>query len=392
MEPAEITRELAAIAGRGPCTDAERRAARALARRLRAAGRRPRTETVWVRPQWAAIWLVHVVLGIAGSVVSVDSPRVGLAVAGAAALSALGELTGRVRVLALLWPRRATQNVVAAAPDDRAPVRLVVAAPYDAARVATGTARALGRVDGAVRRALGGRWPAPLGLLALALLAIAACAGARVAGVEDAWLGAVQLVPTVACLVATALLVDLALTPASPGANANGSAAAVAMALVAELDARPPRRLDVELVLTGAGDGPALGMRAYVAARRKAFAAERVAVIALEPSGGGEPRFWTHDGPLLGTRLHPRLARLAAEARGRPHRGRGVTAALRARQAGWPAIAIGTLDDRGRAPHARERTDTAEEIDEAALEAAVELALKLVRRLDADLAQPRDAR
>lgn len=385
MEPAGIVTELTAIPGRGPCTDAERRAARALARRLRELGRRPGTETFWVRPQWAAIWLVHALLGIAGSVLSVDSPEVGLGIAGAAALSGLGELTGRVRTIALLWPRRATQNVVVPPPDERAPVKLIVTAPYDAARPATGTARALGRADAALRRALRGRWPSPLGLLALALVVVSACAGARVAGVEAAWLGAVQLVPTVMCIVATALLIDLALAEPTPGANANASAAAVALALVAALDARPPPRLDVELVLAGAGDGPALGMQRYVRARRKAAKAERVAVLAVEPCAGGTPSFWTHDGPLLGARLHPRLAALAGEAGARPHRGRGVTGALRARQAGWPAIAIGCLDDRGQAPRARDHADTAEHADADAMAAALALARELVRRLDADL-------
>ncbi|HEX2084446.1 MAG TPA: hypothetical protein VHF89_02075 [Solirubrobacteraceae bacterium] len=385
MDPAEIVRELEGFSGRSACSEAERRAARALGRRLRALGRRPRTETLWVRPQWAAIWLLHVLLGIAGSVVSVDHPEVGLAVTGAAALSALGELTGRLRLLALLWPRRATQNLVAAPPDERAPVKLVVTAPYDARRTATGVLRALGGVDARLRRAVRGRWPSGLGLLALALLLVAACAGARVAGVEEEWLGAVQLVPTVVCIVATALLIDVALAEATPGANANTSAAAVALALVAELDERPPRRLDVELVLAGAGDGPALGMRGYVRSRRRA-AAERVAVLAIEPCGSGTVRHWTHDGPLLGTRLHPRLAALAGEGPSRPLRGRGITGALRARQAGWPAIALGCLDERDRVPRAREPGDTADAADPAAMRATLDAALALVRRLDADLA------
>jgi hypothetical protein len=386
MDPVAILRELTAVPARGACTDAERRAARALARRLRELGRRPRTETLWVRPQWAAIWLVHALLGIAGSVVSVDRPEVGLGIAAAAAASALGEVTGRVRIVALLWPRRATQNLVSGPPDERAPVKLIVTAPYDAARTATPAARWLGGADARVRAALGGRWPSPLGLLVLALLAIAACTAGRVAGVEPDWLGAVQLVPTVACIVGTALLVDLALAVPTPGANANASAAAVAMALVAALDARPPRRLDVELVLAGAGDGPALGMAGYVRARRRAAKAERVAVLAVEPCAGGEPRHWTHDGPVLGTRLHPRLAALAAAAGGSAHRGRGVTGALRARQAGWPAIAIGCLDEHGRVPRARQRDDIAESADEQAMAAALDLGLRLVRRLDADLA------
>jgi hypothetical protein len=385
MDPGRIMRQIAEIERRGACTDAERRAGRALVAQLRATGRRPRTETVWVRPQWAAIWLLHALLGIAGSVVSVDRPEVGLAIAGVAALSGLGEVTGRARVLALLWPRRATQNLVAAPPDENAPVKLIVTAPYDAPRTATGAGRMLSRADAAIRHALRGRWPAPLGFLALALVAVAGCAGARVGGVEAEWLGAIQLVPTVVCIVATALLVDLALAEPPVGANANASAAAVAAALVAELDERPPRRLDVELVLAGAGDGPALGMQAYVRSRRRDAAAERVAVLAVEPCAGGEPRFWTHDGPVLGTRLHPRLVALATEAGGRSHRGRGVTGALRARQAGWPAIAVGALDARGRTPRARERADTLANADEAVMGATLELALRIVRRLDADV-------
>ena len=383
MDPLATVTELTAERGRGPCTDAERRAARALAKHLRALGRRPATETIWVRPQWAAIWLVHALLAIAGSVVSVDSPAVGLALVGAAALSALGELTGRLHTIALLWPRRATQNVIARAPDERAPVKLIVTAPYDAARTSTGTARALGRLDARVRRALGGRWPSPLGLLALAILAIAACAAARTAGAEPGWLGAVQLVPTVVCIVATALLVDLALADPSPGANVNASAAAVALALVQALDERPPHRLDVELVLAGAGDGPALGMREYVRSRRRQAAAERIAVLAIEPCGAGTPHVWTHDGPVLGTRLHPRLGELAKDAGATTHRGRGVTGALRARQAGWPAVAIGCLDEREQAPRARERADT--HADRQSLEAALKLCQSLVARLDADL-------
>jgi hypothetical protein len=385
MDPAGIVDELAAIGGRGACTDAERRGARALARHLRAGGRRPRTETVWVRPQWAAIWLVHALLGVAGSVVSADRPEIGLGIAAAAALSGLGELTGRLRTVALLWPRRATQNVVSAPPDERAPVKLVIAAPYDAQRTASGAGRPLAALDARLRRATGGRWPSPLGLLALSLVVVAGCAGARVGGVDATWLGAIQLVPTVVCILATAVLVDLALAEPTPGANANASAAAVALALVAALDERPPHRLDVELVLAGAGGGPALGMRGYVRARRRAATAERLAVLAIEPSAGGAPRFWTHDGPLLGTRLHPQLTRLGAEAGGRPHRGRGVSVALRARQAGWPAVAVGCLDERGRVPRAGGRDDTAANADEEALGAALDLALRIVRRLDADV-------
>ena len=387
MDPGTTVTDLVEIAARGSCTDAERRAARLLARGLREAGRRPRTETVWVRPQWTWIWLLHAGLGIAGSVVSVESPTTGVVLAAVAAVSALAQLTGRVPVLALLWPRRATQNVVSR--DAReAPVRLVITAPYDAPRAMTGLVRAGARADAAVRRALRGRWPHPLALLALALVAITGCAIARLAGVESDALGAVQLVPTAACIVAVALLADMAFGRPAPGASAHASAAAAALSIAATLDRRPPRNLAVDVVLAGASDGPSLGMRSHVRLHRGELRAEQVAVLHLEPCGGGTPHVWSHQGPLLALRLHPRLVALA-DGLAPLHRGHGIGGAYRARQARWPAIAVGCLDERGRPPGERLRDDAT--ADPAAIRRTVDVALRLVARLDADLASGRSS-
>ena len=383
MDPRGVVEELAQIEGRGSCTDAERRAARLLAARLRSSGRRPRTETVWVRPQWAWIWLLHAALGIAGSVVSVESAVPALVVVAIATVSAAAQLSGRFPVLAMLWPRRATQNVVARGAGE-APVRLVVTAHYDAPRAYTAALRAGAGADAAVRRLLGGRWPHPLALLTLALAAVTGCVIARVAGAEGTLLGAIQLPPTVVCIIATALLADLAFGGASAGANANASAAAAALEIVGALDERPPRNLAVDLVLAGASDGPALGLRRHIRLHRKELRPEQVAVLHLEPCGAGRPHVWTHDGPLLALRLHPRLVELA-EGLAPPHRGHGTGAPYVARQARWPAVALGGLDDRGRAPYTRTRDDDLEHLDRAAIRRSVDVALQLVARLDADL-------
>jgi hypothetical protein len=369
---ARIVTELVGVGPRGACSDAERRAARLLARELERLGRRSRTETVWVRPQWPVIWLLHALLGVAGSVVSVDAPAVALGILAFAAVSAVVELSGRATLLGLLLPRRATQNVVSESPD-RAPVRLVVTAPYDAPRALTAFARPLAGVDLALSRLTRGWWPHPLGLLTLALLVLSACAGARLADVTSTALGAVQLVPTVGCIVAVAVLTDLAFARAHRGANANASAAAVAVALVAALDERPPRRLAVDLVLAGAGEGPSLGLRAHLRQRRRTTRREDVAVLHLDPCGAGAPVAFARGGALLGARLHPQLVRLA-EASGVSRRPSGALAARRAR---WPSIALGCRD---------RREGTPERLDPAAVEGALSAARELVARLDAELA------
>ena len=65
---------------RGPlaCTDAERRAALALAVRLGAAGRAPRIEARWVRPGWPVWRALFAAAGVVGAVVSVDHATAGL--------------------------------------------------------------------------------------------------------------------------------------------------------------------------------------------------------------------------------------------------------------------------------------------------------------------------
>jgi hypothetical protein len=368
---ARIVTELVGVGPRAACSDAERRAARLLARELKANGRTSRIETAWVRPQWPAIWLLHAILGIAGSVLSVDAPAVAVGILAFAGVSAAVELSGRGKVIGLLMPRRATQNVVSESPD-RAPVRLIVTAPYDAPRAQTAFVGSLSRLDGAVRRITRGWWPHPLGLLALSLAVLTACAGARLGDVESTALGAVQLVPTIACILAVAVLSDLAFARAHRGANAHASAAAVALALVAALDERPPRRMAVDLVLAGAGEGPALGMRAFVRSRR-ATKSEEVAVLHLDPCAAGQPVAVRSAGPLLPVRLHPQLVRLS----GATVRSRRVSGALVARRARWPAIAIGCVDERGQTP---------ERLEPAALEGALASARALVAALDGELA------
>ena len=403
MDALETVKGLAAFAGRAPGSDAERRAARWLAKRLRDANRETETETHWVRPQWPVVYAFHVALAIAGSVVSVDEPVIGAVILGAALVAYALDLSGRVYLLRRLTPHRATQNVIAPAAaasgaTSEGPLRLVVSAHYDAGRSGLVYRDTVQRLNARLLRLARGHAPGGLGLMLWGIALVTAAAGAHAGGVSGTGLRIVQLIPTVALMIALALLIDIALSQPVPAANDPASGAAVALALAAALDRAPPANLSVEVVLAGAGEGPALGMRAYTRARRKRLAREATAVIHLAACGRGRPRWWTSDGVIPPLRFHPRLLELcAAVARDEghlgagPHVGHGVSGAYPARAARFPAVTIGCLDGDELTPSSHQHTDVPDRVEPQALRAALEFCLALVDRLDADVGRGRSS-
>src|SRR5919199_733040 len=266
------------------CTDAERRAARRHAAALRAAGRAARTETVWVRPAWAPVLGACAAAGVAASVVSVDHPALALAIAAVALVLAVAEQTPWPVLRRLTTFARATQNVVA--PDSSAakPVTLVLVAAVD-------------RPRGGIARRLG----VPLAPVTVAALALVAALVAIRTALDAGGpvLGAVQLVPTAALIVAVGLLADASFAP--PDGDLDTTVDSL-LASARALDAAPLQRVGVEIVLAGAGP---LGLR--VRLRRDRRRAEDVALATVTTTAGGAPRYATR---------HPTL-QAAAERAGR---------------------------------------------------------------------------
>jgi hypothetical protein len=356
-----------APAGGAAGSDAERRAAIAAAARLEAGGREARVQTLWVRPAWWIVQALCAAGGLAASILSVARPLTGLLTALVAlALAALD--TTAFSPLRRLTLARATQNVVSpppAAAGER-PITLIVTAAADRPR-----------------RGRASRWPGGALRWSLAALAlVAACSAARLAGAEGAPVGLVQLGPTLVLLLALLAFLDEGLARPAP----DDSASAAALALVRDLDARPPAHLGVALLLAGAGAGQGAGLRSWLAARRRRGMRPRdVALLEIAPCAQGEPVWWERAGLAVPTRLHPQLvgcARAAGAADGSPARraARGRPAppgAAVARAGGWPAIAVGALPGRA-------GTDDDEDPGDAAA-ATVAFAAALVRELDARL-------
>jgi hypothetical protein len=399
MDPLAVVARLGTIAPRGAAGDGERRAAVWLREQLRAAGREGSLQPVWVRPAWELAAALAVALALVGSVTSIWEPALGLGLLGAGFVGLAGEVSGRGSLLRRLLPERATQNLVSpprphtGAHGDDARVRLVVTANLDAGRSGSIYADRWTTLEGRLRRLARGHLSAPLAVVSADVTGLVALAALRTAGSHGTALSIAQFALTAVLVIALATLLDIALADVSPGANVNASGVAVALALVAALDEASLRRLDVTLVLAGAGEAGALGTRAFVAERRRSWSPDRVIVLAIEPCGAGTPYWLERDGRMFGLRFHPRLraamTAVASEERqlsARALRSHGVSGAYPARVAGWPAIAVGCCDALGRAARARQATDVCDAVDPAALEAALELCLAFAGRLDAELA------
>jgi len=351
----------AAVAAPLPGSDAERRAMLAWARRLGDAALAQTVEPLWLRPRSDLALALHAGLGVVASVLAVAAPAVALGLAVALLLSLLLDLAGLPLSLRRLTLERASQNAIAriTAPPSGEALTLVLTAHLDAA-----DGGLLGRLARRGRPAR--RWlPGPMAWIAVALLAIAACAAVRLVDGDGAALGIVQLLPTLVLVAALGLAVDAALArgsgsgsapadgaaasaategaaAASRGENA-GTAAEALLAVAHGIAAARPERIGVDVVLAGAGASGARGFRAHL--RRRRPARDRVAIVEL--SEGPAPTWLLSDGPLLPLRYHPQLLALAARAAAEepqlaaaPARGRALGAALRARQRRLPAIRL----------------------------------------------------
>ena len=265
----EVIRELCSFEGRGPGTDAERRAANMLAGRLRGMGRRAEIEPFFAHPQYAIVHLIHAVMGVAGSLIATVQPAVGFALVLLAAVSTYLDLNTRLYLVRSLLFRRVSQNVVSPGNRPDAPARLILMAHYDAARtgyIFSKASNRIRRLPERTRLALG-----PFRLFFwLGLAPLLPILGARMAGLDATWLNAVQAIPTIVLIVA-AFLLDrhrplgdrprrLRQRVRRRGGPLRGGRA----------DRRTHREnLDVWIVLTGSEESFCEGSRAFVRARRK---------------------------------------------------------------------------------------------------------------------------
>ena len=386
----EVIRELCSFEERGPGTDAERRAANALAGRLRGMGRRADLEPFFCHPQYAVVHLIHAVLGIAGSLIATVEPAVGFALVLFAAASTYLDLNTRLYLVRSLLFRRVSQNVVSRGNRPDAPARLILMAHYDAARtgfIFSKASKRIRRLPERTRRGL-----APFRVFFWGGLApLLPILGARMAGLDATWLNAVQAIPTIVLIVAAFLLIDISLSEIVPGAYDNASGVAAVLSAAEDLTTDPPQNLDVWIVLTGSEESLCEGSRAFVHPRRKQLDRPRTYFVNVDSVSSGQVAYEVSQGAVVSV-PHDRLliefcealaAAGAADRNAIPIRHPLLDDALPPRIRKFRSITLRTTDENGNlAPWYHTHDDTPEHVDAAALGDATAFVIALSRLID----------
>ena len=317
---------LAGLGPRAPGSDAERRAARHLEARLRARGRRAEIEPVDAWPRWALACALCATLSVVGSVLSVSLPVPGAAAAAAGALLFFLDVGLLIPVVRRPLGRRASQNVVSWGERER-PGLIVLVAHYDAGRGGL----ALGR---RLRRGLGAR------VLLGSQLAVLACCLVRIAGPDGTALTVVQFVPTVALIVAVALLLDIAMSNTRRAENDH--ACGVVLTLATRFAAQPLEHFDLDVLLTGAQKALAAGMLGFLRRHRAGLPKQSTVFINLDDTAPAGVRYARREGPLFTLKTPPQLAELSDSP---PFVNRSSGDGYAARLRGFPVLTISGGDE-----------------------------------------------
>lgn len=395
-ESIELVGELCATGARRTGGDAERRAAAAIAVRLRRGGRAAEIEPTYVHPQWAAIHLLHCLLAVAGSLLAVAEPAIGFALTLLAVTSLYFDLSGGLLILRSLFFRRASQNVISppipAARDEDGPAteRVILCAHLDAPR--TGAA-----YNGWAIRSLAGLnrllpFPtSPEAIVFWSMALLVPVLGLRMAGIEGSAVSVAQLPQTLMLIAAAFMLGEISLSPTSPGANDNASGVAAVVAATERIAAGRPERIEVHALLTGAGESTREGMRSFLRAHRKQLDRAHTRFLEIDCAGRGEPRWALRQTAALTERPDPVLRDLAeALSDGEPSRrplplapaGESSVAAAY----GYPALMLTAREDEEFVPAGHHTPgDTPAAVDAESIEAVARFAAEIVALLDRDL-------
>ena len=189
-------------------------------------------------------------------------------------------------------------------------------------------------------------------------------------------------------LLAIFLNLDIARSPAVPGANDNASGVAAALAVARAFVARPPENVDLEIALVGSEEVGMAGFHAWIERRQAALDPSRTLVLGLDTVGSGTPivaaaegAVATHRYPEDALELVDEGALLAGEPELQRWRIGGWTDPLLALLRGYPAASILSVGP-GYYPHYHHPSDLPEFVDYESVAACARIAAGTVEAWD----------
>jgi hypothetical protein len=376
---------LCSFGPRWPGLEGDRRSTEYLANELELMGREVAVEPIKVRPAYHLTLAILAAVGVAGSVLSVESPPVGVGLLLVAAAAIYGDMTTRFPAFRWLTSRRTTANVTSPGGKRDARARVILTAHYDApsAGLLFARPRAFRRRRASRLSQLAGR----LDLLFWATIAALVAAVVRlVTGTDATAMTIIQFGLTVVLMTFVALLLDSALARVSPGASSNASGVATLLEVARRLERHQLENVDAWIVLTGAKEGFMLGMRAWLKAHAEDLSRDRTFFLNVDSVGNGEPHHVTGEGFALLYRHDRRLVRLCESVGSRPHVWRLGTDGVIPLMGGYSSITLCSLDRSGRISNFHSKSDTLDRVDPEAVERAVDFVEEVVRRIDRAMA------
>jgi hypothetical protein len=376
--------ELAAYE-RPSASPGERRAAEAIARRLRELGCEVAVEEERVHGgYWWPLGLANLAALAAARLALRGGARRRAAaslIAGLAAAALWDDLGhGKRWFRRSLLPRKPTWNVVAEAGDRAGERTLVFIAHHDAAHSGLVFHPALGRTGPRLFPRLHERashtFPILYGVwLGPALVCAGASLGSRRATRAG---GAVALG-------AVAAMADVGRSAVVPGANDNLAAVGALLAIAHELGERPVEGLRVLLVSSGSEESFSEGMQAFGERHFAELDRARTEMVCLECLGGEKLIVLEGEGMLRMRDYTPRMrealagaARRAGVPIGRGLRTVGASDALIALRGGYPTVTLASVEDTKLPLNYHWPSDVPQALDWETIEDAIAVCMQLV--------------
>lgn len=332
---------LTGIAG----SDAERRAARALARELGDRGREVQVDPISVRLSRTSDLVIHCLLAVGAGLLGLAVPLLGATLVLLVAFSFYSGRALGFPVLSRLVPKRATQNVLSPKPGPAwVPVEVVVCCGLDLVETETPDDWLEGRLRGRLTAARIAFWFGMVPLFpAMMLLA---------SGIEGFLPGVIQFLASTVLLGIVAIKADRWLAGRGPGTEAPARAADMVLDVLDEISGDPDREPPVGIAFFGAESRDAAGAASFLREIAPTRDGRPVLINLIDGGAVGGRQGIGGTGPLVTAREGDLSVlvmddELAPDGRSSPRRAilRRLTAAGVARRRGMRGCSLIGTDD-----------------------------------------------